>query len=96
MEDGIIVPLGQARSQRKAYETMVELVEAAVGPGGAIKVAYVHAAARGEAEKIKDLIEERLTCVESLFAELSPVLGVHTGPGTAGLCYFPVSVEQSQ
>jgi DegV family protein with EDD domain len=96
MEDGIIVPLGQARSRRKAYETMVELAEAAVGPGGAIKVAYVHAAARGEAEKIKDLIEERLTCVESLFAELSPVLGVHTGPGTAGLCYFPVSVEQSQ
>ena len=92
MEDGIIVPLGQARSRRKAYEMMADLVEAAVGPGGAIKVAYVHAAALGEAEKIKELVEGRLICVESLFAELSPVLGVHTGPGTAGLCYFPVSV----
>jgi DegV family protein with EDD domain len=92
MEDGVIVPLGQARSRSKAYEMMVDLVEAAVGPGGMIKIAYVHAAALGEAERIKDLVEERLTCVESLFAELSPVLGVHTGPGTAGLCYFPVSV----
>jgi DegV family protein with EDD domain len=92
MEDGIIVPLGQARSRRKAYEMMVDLVEAAVEPGGVIKVAYVHAAALGEAEKIKDLVEGRLTCVESLFAELSPVLGVHTGPGTAGLCYFPLGV----
>ncbi len=92
MEDGIIVPLGQARSRLKAYEAMADLVEAAVGPGGAIKVAYVHAAALGEAEKIRDLVERRLTCVESLFAELSPALGVHTGPGTAGLCYFPVSV----
>jgi hypothetical protein len=27
---------------------------------------------------------------ESLFAELSPALAVHTGPGMAGLCYFPV------
>ena len=92
MEDGIIVPLGQARSRHKAYEMMANLVEAAVGPGGAIKVAYVHAAAPGEAERIQELVEGRLTCVESLFAELSPVLGVHTGPGTAGLCYFPVGV----
>ena len=92
MEDGIIVPLGQARSRRRAYEMMADLIEAVVGPSGAIKVAYVHAAARGEAERIKELVEGRFTCVESLFAELSPVLGVHTGPGTAGLCYFPVSV----
>jgi DegV family protein with EDD domain len=90
MEDGVIVPLGQARSRRKAYEAMVGMIEAAVGPGSKIKIAYVHAAAREEAEKIRKLVEERLICVESLVAELSPALGVHTGPGTAGLCYLPV------
>jgi len=90
MEDGIIVPLGQVRSRRRAYETMVDMVEAAVGRMGKIKIAYVHAAAREEADKIKNMMEERLTCIESLTAELSPALGVHTGPGTAGLCYFPV------
>jgi DegV family protein with EDD domain len=91
MEDGIVVPLGQARSRRRAYEAMVDMVESAVGPGARIKVAYVHAAAQEEAEKIKELLEGRLTCVESLIAELSPALGVHTGPGTAGLCYYPVA-----
>jgi len=91
MEDGVIVPLGQVRSRSKAYEMMVEMIETAVGPGGKIKIAYVHAAASEEADKIKSLVEERLTCVESLVAELSPALGVHTGPGTAGLCYFPVT-----
>jgi DegV family protein with EDD domain len=89
MEDGVIVPLGQARSRGKAYARMVEMVESAVGHMGRIKIAYVHAAAQEEAEKIKELIEARLTCVESLFAELSPALGVHTGPGTAGICYYP-------
>jgi fatty acid-binding protein DegV len=69
---------------------MVDMMEAAVGRMGKIKIAYVHAAAQEEAEKIKKLVEERLTCAESLIAELSPVLGVHTGPGTAGICYFPV------
>lgn len=90
MEDGVIIPLGTARSRRRAYEMMVEKVEAAVGAMGRIKIAYVHAAAAEEAEKIKALVEKRLTCVESLIAELSPALGVHTGPGTAGLCYYPV------
>jgi DegV family protein with EDD domain len=90
MEDGVIVPLGTARSRRKAYARMAEMVESAVGHMGRIKIAYVHAAAREEVTKIKELVEERLTCVESLVAELPPALGVHTGPGTAGLCYFPV------
>ncbi|UCC63587.1 MAG: DegV family protein [Anaerolineae bacterium] len=90
MEDGVIVPLGQARSRKQAYRKMVDMIEAAVGHMGRIKIAYVHAAAREETEKIKALVEERLTCAESLIAELSPALWVHTGPGTAGVCYFPV------
>ena len=90
MEDGVIVPLGQARSRKKAYKLIVDRVDAAVGEIGKIKVAYVHAAAYEEAEKIKALLETRLDCVESIIAELSPALGVHTGPGTAGVCYFPV------
>jgi fatty acid-binding protein DegV len=52
----------------------------------------MHAAAREEAEKLKEMVEARLTCVESFISELSPALGVHTGPGTAGLCYYPVNI----
>jgi DegV family protein with EDD domain len=90
MENGEIVPLGIARSRRQAYQMMVDLVEKAAGVRAKIKIAYVHAAAREEVQKLRDLFEERLTCVESLIAELSPALGVHTGPGTVGICYFPV------
>jgi DegV family protein with EDD domain len=90
MEDGEIVALGQARSRNRAYQMMVDKVESAVGYMGKIKIAYVHAAAYEEVEKIKVLIENRLNCVESIITELSPALGVHTGPGTAGLCYYPL------
>jgi DegV family protein with EDD domain len=97
MEDGIIIPLGTARSRNRAYKMMVEKVEAAVGYMGEIKIAYVHAAAMDEVEKIKGLIERRFTVVESMITELSPALGVHTGPGTAGLCYYPVgNISQSR
>jgi len=68
---------------------MADMVADVVGKGKA-KVAYVHAGAQREVEKIKELVESKVDVVESLIAELSPALAVHTGPGTAGLCYYPV------
>jgi DegV family protein with EDD domain len=90
MTDGVIVPLGQARSRSRAYQMMADMIVAAVGPLGKIKIAYTHAGAREEVEKIKTLVEKQLICVETIISELSPALAVHTGPGTAGLCYYPV------
>lgn len=91
MKDGIIVPLGQARTRQRVYKMIVDKIEETVGSKGKIKIAYVHAAAQEEAEKLKEMVENRFECVESLVAELSPALGVHTGPGTVGVCYYPVS-----
>lgn len=92
MENGIIVPLGQARSRQRAYQLMVEKIEEVVGYMGKIKIAYVHAAAPHEIDKLRALVENRLDCVETIIAELTPALGVHTGPGTAGFCFFPSGV----
>ena len=89
MKDGVIVALGQAHSRASAYRQMADMVADAIGQGRA-KVAYVHAGAQEEAQKIRQLVEARVTVVESLIAEISPALAVHTGPGTAGLCYYPV------
>lgn len=91
MQDGVIVPLGMARSRAKAYQAIADLVEKTVGAASRIKIAYVHAAALEEAERLKELIESRVRAVESLITELSPALGVHSGPGTAGVCFFPVT-----
>ena len=69
---------------------MVDSIETRVGAMGKIKIAYVHAGALKEVEVLKGMVEKRLNVVESLIAELSPALMVHTGPGTSGLCYYPV------
>jgi DegV family protein with EDD domain len=90
MQDGEIVALGLARTRQRVYRTMVKKLEQIVGQGGKIKIAYVHAAALEEVEKLRALVEERLQPVESLVTELSPALGVHTGPGTVGFCFYPV------
>lgn len=95
MEDGIIVALGKARSRLNAYKMMVDFMEKFAGYRGKIKVAYVHAGALTEVTHLREMVEERLSSVETIIAELSPALAVHTGPGTAGLCFYPVDAISS-
>lgn len=89
IEDGVIVPLGRARSRMQAYQEMAEMVVGAIGKGKA-KIAYVHVGAQREVEKLKEIIEAKVSVVESFIGELSPALAVHSGPGTTGLCYYPI------
>ena len=89
MKDGVIVALGMAHSRLQAYHQMADYISGSVG-SGKVKVAYVHAGAQEEAQKLKQIVESELNVVESLIAELSPALAVHTGPGTTGLCFYPV------
>lgn len=96
MGEGVIVPLGRARSRRGAYHQVVAMMETSVGQGVGVKVAFVHAAALDEAQTLRALVEERMTCVEVLMAGLSPALGVHTGPGTVGVCYYPVDMPKGR
>lgn len=91
MDDGVIVPLGRAHSRGQAYQQMTDMVAEVVGQGKA-KIAYVHAGASREVTRLKEVVESKVDVVESFVAELSPALAVHTGPGTAGLCYYPVDV----
>jgi DegV family protein with EDD domain len=90
MKDGEIIALGVARGLNQAYRKMVDAIESVIGSSGKIKVAYIHAGAYSQVLKLKELVETKYDCVESIISELSPALMVHTGPGTTGLCYFPV------
>ncbi|NMC14124.1 MAG: DegV family protein [Chloroflexi bacterium] len=90
MEDGIIVPLGTARTRHKAYMRMVDLVKEKVGQGARIKIAFTHCAAMDQLEILKEEFTKHFQCVEVLVSALSPTLAVHSGPGTVGLAYLPV------
>jgi DegV family protein with EDD domain len=90
MQDGIIVALGTARSRLKAYRRMVELMRQKVGDGARIKVAFTHVAAPEQVEKLRAMVTPHFECVETIVTELTPVLAVHSGPGTVGVSFFPV------
>jgi len=90
MKGGEIVALGVARGLNQAYRKMVNVIESVVGSSGKIKVAYMHAGAPIKILKLKEMVETKFEIAESFISELSPALMIHTGPGTTGLCYFPV------
>ncbi len=91
MQDGIIVALGTARSRLKAYRRIVDLMQQRVGKGAHIKVAFTHVMALEQVEKLQGMVMERFECVEVIVTDLSPALAVHSGPGTVGVCFFPMS-----
>lgn len=93
MQDGLVVPLGRAFTRLGAYKIMAAEVAKSVAQYSQVKVAYVHAAARDEVMRIKSLVEEKVNVVEEIITELPPSLGVHSGPGTAGICFYPVVKE---
>lgn len=90
MEEGIIVPLGQARTRSKAYAKMLELMRDRTPGGTPIKIAVTHVAVAEHAELLLDMVRRAFDCQETLISELSPALGVHTGPGMVGVNFFPV------
>jgi DegV family protein with EDD domain len=90
MEEGIIIPLGQARSRGKAYAKILELMRERNPGDRPIKIAITHVASPEQAQLLLDIVKKAFDCHETLISQLSPVLGVHTGPGLVGVNFFPV------
>lgn len=88
MDSGVIVALGTARSRLKAYRRMVELMSQELGETRRIKAAFTHFEALDGVQALKHLVMNRFDCVETVVTELSPALGVHSGPGTVGICFY--------
>jgi len=88
LEDGTIITLDQVRTQKKALETIVNLIEERTKGHKNIQLATLHANNPETAQHILDAAEAKLPLTEKVFAELSPVLGTHAGPGAVGLAYL--------
>jgi DegV family protein with EDD domain len=90
LDDGVIVGLGAARTRAKAYARMVEMMCQQVGTRARIKVAFTHVAAEDQVAQLRELVAKQFDCVETITTWLSPALGVHSGPGTVGVHFYPV------
>jgi len=83
-EEGVYVPAGIARSREKALCGIVSALEQAAAGRTVKALAIAHGAAKEAADKLQDKLESVFNVRASLFTQVGPVIGVHTGPGTVG------------
>jgi DegV family protein with EDD domain len=88
LRSGKIEAAGKVRSTKRAQEWLVDNAVKQVGDGRCVRAAVLSAANPEGAERVMTMLRERLNCVELHIAEVSPVLGTHTGPGTVGVVYY--------
>lgn len=88
IEDGLIVPLDSVRTEKKALERIVELIVDRTKGHKNIRLATLHANNPETAQFILDEASKRLSPIEQVFSEVSPVIGTHAGPGAVGLAYL--------
>lgn len=88
IEDGVIVPLDSVRTQKKALDSIIDLVAERTKGKKNIRLATLHANNPVIAQEVLDEACRRIECVEQVFSEVSPVIGTHAGPGAVGLAYM--------
>lgn len=86
--DGRVEAVERIRTKSKALERVFELVVEQTKGKSPIRLATLHANAADEARTLLDRAARELSAVESIFTEVSPVIGCHAGPGTVGLAYM--------
>jgi DegV family protein with EDD domain len=89
VRDGRIESVEKVRTKKKAYQRLVELVlERVNSKEGEVRLASLHANAFEDAKILLDEMAEKTDAVETVFSEVSPVVGTHCGPGTVGIAYM--------
>lgn len=86
--DGRVEAVERIRTKGKAMDRVLELVAEKTMGKSPIHLASLHANAADEARALLDRAAKQLGAVESIFTEVSPVVGNHAGPGTVGLAYL--------
>ncbi|HNO94867.1 MAG TPA: DegV family protein [Anaerolineales bacterium] len=88
VKEGKVEGIERIRTKSKAHERVLELVAEQVKGKSNVRIATLHANSADDAKSLLDRAAAELSPVETLFTEVSPVVGTHAGPGTVGLAYI--------
>lgn len=86
--EGKLDALERVRTRKKALARLGDLAEERLG-GRPARLSVLHADDPAAAEALRGCLAERFHLLESSVYEISPVIGVHVGPGTIGVAFYP-------
>ncbi len=88
VKDGDRVLIDKVRTRERGVERLKQLIEERVAPGSRIHACAMHTNHPERAHVLGEWVQQRFHCVEYWTAEAGPIIGTHTGPGIAGLCWY--------
>ncbi len=91
LKEGKIEAMERVRTLSKASDRLVDIFLERANGHKTIRLGFLHAKAKEEATALMEKVHARIPSnmiSESILAEVSPVIGTHTGPGTIGIAYM--------
>jgi DegV family protein with EDD domain len=86
--DGKVEGIDKVRTWSKASDRLLDIFLERIGNKTPLRVAAIYGGARPEAEALLERVRQRVELSEAVVSPVSPVIGVHTGPGCIGLAYM--------
>ncbi len=88
LQDGKVEAMERVRTKKKALDRLVEVVVEQCAGKSPVRLASLHANSAEDAQEALSRASKLTNAVETVFTDVSPVVGTHTGPGTVGLAYM--------
>ncbi len=83
-DDGIYHSFAMARGQDRAINCIIKAFQRLVAGRKDARLAVAHGAALEVGKYLKEALENAIQIPVSIFTQVGPVIGAHTGPGTVG------------
>jgi len=88
-KDGKYSTAGRGRTLNKAFEVILEYLVQVYGDKTPLWASIMHGQFRDQADHLAEIVCSRLQVEKLEVLRISPVLGVHTGPGVVGVAAVP-------
>ncbi len=88
LRDGRVEASERVRTRGKSLSRIVELAVEQIGSRTPVRLSTLHANAPEDARLVMQEAAAKLNPIEMIYSEVSPVVGVHAGPGVVGLVYM--------
>jgi fatty acid kinase fatty acid binding subunit len=88
LKEGAIEPFDRVRSRAKATRQLVDMAIAACKGKPNVQLAVIHSACEEDGKKLLEELKNEINPSVTMFGELGPAVGVYTGPGVQGVCWY--------
>jgi DegV family protein with EDD domain len=92
--DGKYSTLGKERTIQKALESITEHISKVFGRDTPLWISVLHGQVAEQAQNLAKLAQDSVNVSKMEVLRISPVLGVHTGPGIVGMAVVPMHLME--